>query len=132
LPTTVCTDKVVNVILAGWRYDISGIPAEMRKDYEIHLQECDHCRDRQRFHRRLDVALTALAAALILVFSAALASLRHVKPLDRIAMEVTRLAFVAPMHAFLLPAAVAGICLSVAALLLEARLPEAFKSLLPR
>ncbi len=34
-----CTDKVVGTILAGWRYDISGITPDMRRDYEQHFQE---------------------------------------------------------------------------------------------
>jgi hypothetical protein len=30
---TECIDPVVGKILAGWRYDISGITPEMRGDY---------------------------------------------------------------------------------------------------
>ena len=29
-----CSDLVVGAILASWRYDISGISPDMRKDYE--------------------------------------------------------------------------------------------------
>ncbi len=39
-----CTDKVVGDILAGWRYDISGITPEMRGDYEAHFAECERFR----------------------------------------------------------------------------------------
>ena len=46
-----CTDPVVGKILAGWRYDISGLAPEMRGDYEAHLAECEFCRSRQRLHR---------------------------------------------------------------------------------
>ena len=34
-----CTDRVVGAILASWRYDISGISPEMRRDYENHFAE---------------------------------------------------------------------------------------------
>ena len=37
---TQCTDRVVGAILASWRYDISGISPEMRKDYEQHFADC--------------------------------------------------------------------------------------------
>ena len=43
-----CVDQVVGDILAGWRYDISGIAPEMCGDYEQHFAECVHCRSRQR------------------------------------------------------------------------------------
>src|ERR1035438_9621111 len=36
MAATRCTDRVVGAILASWRYDISGISPEMRKDYEGH------------------------------------------------------------------------------------------------
>ena len=32
-----CVDPLVGKILAGWRYDISGLAPEMRGDYEHHL-----------------------------------------------------------------------------------------------
>ena len=57
MAATQCTDRVVGAILASWRYDISGIFPEMRKDYEQHFAECPHCRARQRFHRGLDATL---------------------------------------------------------------------------
>ena len=38
-----CIDPTVGDILAGWRYDISGLNPEMRTDYEQHLRECHHC-----------------------------------------------------------------------------------------
>ena len=47
----ICTDKVIGDILAGWRYDISGLAPEMRGDYEQHLAECAHCHSRQVLHR---------------------------------------------------------------------------------
>jgi hypothetical protein len=50
---------VVGAILSGWRYDISGIPVDLRADYEDHLNECAHCRKRQSVHRTIDVLLLA-------------------------------------------------------------------------
>ena len=54
-----CNDQVIGAILSGWRYDISGIPKDLRGDYEAHLSECTHCRRRQRLHRTVDVLLLA-------------------------------------------------------------------------
>ena len=52
-----CMDPVIGDILAGWRFDISGLSPEMRTDYEQHFVECSRCRSRQRFHRTVDVVL---------------------------------------------------------------------------
>ena len=57
-----CIDPIVGKILAGWRYDISGLAPEMRGDYESHFAECEHCRSRQQIHRIIDVGLIALAS----------------------------------------------------------------------
>jgi len=54
-----CIDPVVGAILSGWRYDISGIPKDLRGDYEEHLVTCEHCRRRQRLHRTVDILLLA-------------------------------------------------------------------------
>ena len=59
---TDCTDRVVGAILASWRYDISGISPEMRKDYEQHFTDCVRCSSRVKFHRGLDVALVVLTS----------------------------------------------------------------------
>ena len=68
MASTPCTDKVVGTILASWRYDISGITPEMRKDYEHHLATCSRCRSRQKFHRTLDVTLAILTFLAVLLF----------------------------------------------------------------
>jgi hypothetical protein len=52
-----CNDQVVGAILSGWRYDISGIPKDLRGDYEDHLRGCSYCRGRQRLHRTVDLLL---------------------------------------------------------------------------
>jgi len=76
-----CTDQIVGDILSSWRYDISGISPELRTDYEVHLQTCEHCRSRQRLHRLVDVTLIGLSTLSILAFVLALAVIHHVQPL---------------------------------------------------
>ena len=153
MASTRCTDRVVGAILASWRYDISGISPEMRKDYEQHFVECPHCRAKQQFHRSLDVTLAVLTSLAVIFFLFALAVIRHIKPLEHVAFNIFGLD-VFDMYHMLVSAAVAGICFSVIAFLLvltttpvpsylgdlaverarllEERLPEAIKSLRPR
>ena len=83
-----CTDPVIGKILAGWRYDISGIAPEMRGDYEAHLAECDFCRSRQRLHRAIDIGLMALASASMVVFLLAFGIIRHFHPLHAFLLEI--------------------------------------------
>jgi hypothetical protein len=150
---TQCTDKVVGAILASWRYDISGIYPEMRKDYEHHFVECPHCRARQKFHRSLDVTLTVLTSLAVFFFLFALAVLKHIGPVEHVAFNVFGLDIYDTYH-MLVSAGIAGLCFSVIALalvltttpvprylsgiaverarLIEARLPEAIKLLRPR
>ena len=75
---TLCTDRVIGAILRSWRYDISGISPEMRKDYEQHFVECARCRSRQKFHRSLDVSLAVLTVLSMLSFLFALTVLQRV------------------------------------------------------
>jgi hypothetical protein len=143
----------VGAILASWRYDISGISPEMRKDYEQHFAECCHCRARQKFHRSLDVTLAVLTSLAVIFFLFALAVIRHIKPLEHVAFNIFGLD-IFDVYQMLVSAAVAGICFSVIAFLLvltatpvpsylggiaaerarllEERLPDAIKSLRPR
>lgn len=150
MPKTPCTDRVVGTILASWRYDISGIYPEMRKDYEQHFVECSRCRARLKFHRSLDVALVGLTSLSVLFSLFALAVLRHIKPLEHVAVNVLGLDIADTYH-MLASAAIAGVCFSVIAFvlvltatpvpsylggiaaerarLLEERMPEAFERL---
>lgn len=145
-----CTDRVVGAILASWRYDISGISPEMRKDYEQHFAECARCSARQKFHRSLDGTLAVLTSLAALFFLFALAALKHIKPLEHMAFKVFGLD-VSDMYHMLFSAGIAGLVFSVIALalvltatpapkylggiaverakLLEERLPDAIKSL---
>jgi hypothetical protein len=63
-----CTDPIVGDILAGWRYDISGLSPAMGQDYERHLTECTSCRRRQRIARTIDVLLLSVSTLSILAF----------------------------------------------------------------
>jgi hypothetical protein len=83
-----CTDPVIGKILAGWRYDISGIAPEMRGDYETHFRECAFCRSRQRLHRGIDIGLMALASASMFVFLLAYGIIRHFHPSHAFWLEV--------------------------------------------
>jgi hypothetical protein len=114
---TKCTDRVVGAILANWRYDISGISPEMRKDYEQHFAECPHCRARQNFHRSLDVTLAVLTSLACFFFLFALAVLKHIKPLEHVAFNIFGLD-ISDMYHMLVSAGVAGLCFSVTALAL--------------
>ncbi|MGA3134777.1 MAG: hypothetical protein ABSC88_02170 [Terracidiphilus sp.] len=146
---TQCADRVVGAILASWRYDISGIYPEMRKDYEQHFAECTHCSARQKFHRSLDVTLAVLTSLAVFFFLFALAVLKHIKPLEHVAFKVFGLDIADTYH-MLVSAGIAGLCFSVIALalvltatpapsylggiaaerakLIEERLPEAIRS----
>ena len=112
-----CTDRVVGAILASWRYDISGISPEMRKDYEQHFAECGRCSARQKIHRGIDGALAVLTSLSALFFLFALAALKHIKPLEHVAFNLFGLD-VADMYHMLFSAGIAGLCFSVIALAL--------------
>ncbi len=153
MASTQCTDRVVGSILKSWRYDISGISAEMRTDYEAHFANCPHCRARQKFHRGLDVSLAVLTSLSAFFFLFALAVLLHVKPLENVAYDFFSLEIVS-MYQMLVSSAVAGLCFSLIAFVLvliatpapsylgglaaerakqiEERLPDSIKALKPR
>jgi len=114
---TRCTDRVVGAILASWRYDISGISPEMRKDYELHFAECARCSARQKFHRSLDVTLAALTSTAALFFLFALAVLKHIKPMENVAFTTFGLDIEDTYH-MLFSAGIAGLLFSLIALAL--------------
>jgi hypothetical protein len=87
-----CIDPIVGKILAGWRYDISGLAAEMCGDYESHFQTCEHCRDRQKIHRMIDVGLIALASVSAAVFLLAFGVIVHFGPRHAFWLEIIALA----------------------------------------
>lgn len=87
-----CVDPVVGDILAGWRYDISGIAREMRGDYEAHFAACAHCRSRQRLHRTIDIGLIVVATISALLFLLAFAVIRYFSPKHALLLEIAALA----------------------------------------
>ena len=88
----VCIDPVVGKILAGWRYDISGIAPEMRGDYEAHFAACQHCQSRQRLHRGIDLGLIVLASVSAGVFLLAFGLIHHFAPRHTLILELAALA----------------------------------------
>jgi hypothetical protein len=90
--STVCTDKVIGNILAGWRYDISGLAPEMRGDYEQHLVECAHCQSRQVLHRTIDIVLMIVASVSAIMFLVAFGAVRHYSPRHALVLELIALA----------------------------------------
>jgi hypothetical protein len=87
-----CVDPIVGKILAGWRYDISGLAPEMRGDYESHLADCPRCGPRQQIHRIIDVGLIALASVSAGMFLLAFGVIRHFGPRHAFWLEIAALA----------------------------------------
>lgn len=135
---TKCTDPVIGKILAGWRYDISGIAPEMRGDYEAHLRECAFCHSRQRLHRAIDIGLMALASASMFVFLLAYGVIRHFRPSHAFWLEIGALCgFTLSMLVWLVvamvtpaPLVVKDVAMSGARLGLE-KLPEEIRDRIP-
>ena len=90
--SSACTDKVIGDILAGWRYDISGLAPEMRGDYEQHLAECARCHGRQVLHRTIDIGLMIVASVSALMFLVAFGAVRHYSPKHALVLELIALA----------------------------------------
>jgi hypothetical protein len=90
--TQKCTDKVVGDILAGWRYDISGIAPEMCADYEAHFAGCERCRAKRRLHRGIDIGLIVLAAVSAVIFLIAFGAVHHFAPRHALILEMAALA----------------------------------------
>jgi hypothetical protein len=135
---TQCTDPVVGKILAGWRYDISGIAPEMRGDYEAHLAECAFCRSRQKLHRIIDIGLMVLASVSMFVFLLAYGVIRHFDPPHAFLLEIGALGgFLLSMLLWLLVAVAtpAPLVVKDAALLgarrLHDKLPEPIRERIP-
>jgi hypothetical protein len=86
-----CIDPVVGKILAGWRYDISGIAPEMCADYERHFAACERCRSRQRLHRAIDLGLIVLASVSAGIFLLAFGVIHHFAPRHSLILELVAL-----------------------------------------
>jgi hypothetical protein len=90
--SVICSDKVIGDILAGWRYDISGLAPEMRGDYEQHLAECQRCHSRQVLHRTIDIGLMVIATISAIMFLVAFGAVRHYSPRHALVLELIALA----------------------------------------
>lgn len=81
-----CVDPVVGGILSSWRYDISGLDREMRRDYERHFEQCRRCRNHQRVHRAIDVLLIVVSTGSMLSLLIALAVIHEIEPVRQLAV----------------------------------------------
>jgi len=133
-----CTDTVVGDILAGWRYDISGITPEMCGDYADHLANCLYCRRKQRLHRTIDIGLIVLSSVSAVMFLIAWGAIRHFDPRHAFLLEIAALAGFAVSSVVWLvvavttpaPLVLADVARSGARRVQE-RLPEEIRSRLP-
>jgi len=133
-----CTDGVIGGILAGWRYDISGLAPDMRGDYEQHFAECERCRSRRRLHRQIDIGLIVLASLSAVMFLVAYGALRYYLPRHAFVLQLAALAgFLVSAVVWVLVAIAtpAPTVMADAALIgarrVHERLPEAVRERLP-
>ena len=134
----ICTDRVVSEILAGWRYDISGLAPEMRADYDQHFRDCAACRGKQRLHRIIDFSVLFIASGSALVFLLAFGLIRHFNPAQALLLEIgagigfagSALVWVIVMVSTPVPVVAAGMALAQARKLHE-KLPEEIKNKIP-
>jgi hypothetical protein len=85
---TECTDRVIGKILAGWRYDISGLAPEMRGDYVAHFEECAHCRSHRTIHRSIDIGLIILGTISAAMFLIAFGVVHYFEPKHAFILEL--------------------------------------------
>ena len=114
-----CADPVVGNILAGWRFDISGLSPAMRGDYDQHFAECASCRRRQRVARSIDLLLIGVSTLSFVAFLLAAIVIRRVELIshvDHFHMELHH----TPIAISLEAVAVAGVVISVLLWLLVA------------
>lgn len=108
-----CTDPLIGNILAGWRYDISGLSPAMRTDYDQHLAECSHCRRRQHLARTIDVLLISVTSLSILAFLLAAAVLHRIEAIAHLSSSLHGHVYHTPVTISLEAAALAGLVISV-------------------
>jgi len=75
---------VVGNILAGWRFDLSGLSDAMRGDYDQHMHECAACRRRQRIARSIDVLLIGVSTLSFVAFLLAAIVIRRVELISHV------------------------------------------------
>jgi hypothetical protein len=108
-----CTDPLIGDILAGWRYDISGLSPAMRTDYDQHMTDCAHCRRRQHIARTIDVLLLSVSALSILAFLLAAAVLHRIEVIAHLGSSLHGHLLNTPVTISLEAAAIAGLIISV-------------------
>jgi hypothetical protein len=108
-----CTDPLIGDILAGWRYDISGLSPAMRTDYDQHMTDCAHCRRRQHIARTIDVLLLSVSALSILAFLLAAAVLHRIEVIAHLGSSLHGHLLNTPVTISLEAAAIAGLIVSV-------------------
>jgi predicted metal-binding membrane protein len=109
-----CNDQVIGAILSGWRYDISGIPKDLRGDYEVHLASCAYCQRRQRLHRAVDLLLLAVTTLSFAAFLLAALVMRKVEAYTHVMSVHVRLHSEAATELHMIPDSVAISLQSVA------------------
>jgi hypothetical protein len=107
-----CTDPLIGNILAGWRYDISGLSPAMRTDYDQHLSDCAHCRHRQHLARTIDVLLLTVSSLSILAFMLAAAVLHRIEAIAHLSSSLHGHLYHTPITVSLEAAAIAGVVIS--------------------
>jgi len=113
MTVSICTDPLIGNILAGWRYDISGLSPTMRTDYDQHLTDCDHCRRRQHLARTIDVLLISVSSLSILAFLLAAAVLHRVEAIAHLGASVHAHLYHTPVTISLEAVAIAGFAVSL-------------------
>jgi hypothetical protein len=108
-----CTDPVIGAILAGWRYDISGLSEGMRTDYDRHLADCAHCGRRQHLARTIDVLLLSVTSLSFVAFLLAAIVLHRVEAIAHLADSLHGHLYHTPITVSLEAAAIAGIVISL-------------------
>src|ERR1035441_2424560 len=107
-----CTDPLIGNILAGWRYDISGLSPAMRTDYDQHLSDCAHCRRRQHLARTIDVLLLSVSSLSILAFMLAAAVLHRIESIAHLSSSLHGHLYHTPITVSLEAAAIGGLVIS--------------------
>jgi hypothetical protein len=107
-----CTDPLIGNILAGWRYDISGLSPTMRTDYDQHLSDCAHCRRRQHLARTIDVLLITVSSLSILAFMLAAAVLHRIESIAHLSSSLHGHLYHTPITVSLEAAALGGVVIS--------------------
>src|ERR1035437_8186742 len=107
-----CTDPLIGNILAGWRYDISGLSPAMRTDYDQHLSDCAHCRRRQHLARTIDVLLISVTSLSIVAFMLAAAVLHRIESIAHLGTSLHGHVYHTPITISLEATAIAGVLIS--------------------